>query len=62
MADLRPDYGPGDIDTIEIAVPDVATEDAQLVNTRGASLNYVRWHVTAQGAFCADKSSLQGTE
>ena len=61
MADLRPDYGPGQTDAIDIAVP-VATEDAQLVNTKGASLNYVRWHVTAQGAFCADKSSLKGSE
>jgi hypothetical protein len=62
MADLRPDYGYGDSDVLDIAVPDAAAEDAQLVNTRGASLNYVRWHVTAQGAFCADKSSLKGTE
>ena len=62
MADLRPDYGLGESEMINIAVPDVAAEDAQLVNTRGASLNYVRWQVTAQGAFCADKSSLQGTE
>lgn len=62
MADLRPDYGYGETDVLDIAVPDATAEDAQLVNTRGASLNYVRWSVAAQGAFCADKSSLKGTE
>jgi hypothetical protein len=62
MANLRPDYAFGESDAIDIAVPAAPSEDTQLVNTRGASLNYVRWHVTAQGAFCADKSSLQGTE
>ncbi|TDV57433.1 hypothetical protein [Actinophytocola oryzae] len=62
MADLRPDYGYDEADVLDIAVPDAGTEDAQLVNTRGASLNYVRWTTTARGAFCADKSSLKGTE
>lgn len=62
MANLRPDYGFDESDVLDIAVPDAAAQDAQLVNTRGASLNYVQWHVAAQGAFCADKSSLKGTE
>ena len=62
MANLKPDHGYGESDVLDIAVPDATAEDAQLVNTKGASLNYVRWTVTAQGAFCADKSSLKGTE
>ncbi|MEO3754174.1 hypothetical protein [Streptomyces sp. B6B3] len=59
MANLSPDYGLDD--EIDIAVP-VVTEESQMVNTRGASLNYVRWEHEARGAFCADKSSLKGEE
>jgi hypothetical protein len=62
MADLRSEYGFDEPDAIEIDVPATDTQDAQLVNTRGASLNYVRWNREAKGAFCADKSSLKGTE
>ena len=38
------------------------TEEDRLLNTRGASLNYVLHMIQANAAFCADKSSLRGED
>jgi hypothetical protein len=57
MAYLGPE-----VETLEVDDKGGVTLDDQLVNTKGASLNYVRWCVESLGPFCADKSSLKGED
>jgi hypothetical protein len=39
-----------------------ADEEDALINTKGASLNYVKHAFRTGGAFCADKDSLKGED
>ncbi len=49
-------------DSLEISDTGPVSEKDQIVNTKGASLNYTLWSVQAEGPFCADKSSLKGDD
>lgn len=47
-------------DSLEVDDLGAITDDDSLVNSKGASLNYVKWASMDLGAFCADKSSFKG--
>jgi hypothetical protein len=49
-------------DALEINDPGAVTEADSLINTRGASLNYVLHLLKTDGPFCADRSSLRGED
>jgi hypothetical protein len=49
-------------DALEIDDPGAVTEADSLINTRGASLNYVLHLLKTNGPFCADRSSLRGED
>lgn len=61
MAYLAPEWTSETDDSIEVddEGPVIPDDDA-LVNSKGASVNYVAWDSYGLGAFCADKSSLKG--
>lgn len=57
-----------DSDGEEIEIPEVELKPGdKLINTKGASLNYVLWELPViigggGGAFCADKNTLRGVD
>lgn len=59
MAYLTPEV---DEEFIDVDDPGSVNERDQLVNTKGASLNYTVWMLHAEGPFCADKNTLKGDE